>query len=103
LLQEAEVDEKILTQHPEPAKQGVRINKVKYDVIRETILDILQVRDEMTFTEMAQAVSQRLEGRFEGSVPWYVVTVKLDLEARQIIERVPKTRPERLRLVAGYR
>lgn len=95
------MDEKILTQHPEPAKQGVRINKVKYDMIRETILEVLRVRDEMTFTEMAQAVSQRLEGRFEGSIPWYVVTVKLDLEARQIIERVPNTRPERLRLLVG--
>jgi hypothetical protein len=38
------VDEKILTQHPDPAKRGVRINKVKYDMIRETILDILGVR-----------------------------------------------------------
>ena len=95
------MDEKILTQHPDPAKQGVRIDKVKYDMIRETILDVLRVRDEITFTDMAQAASQRLGGRFEGSIPWYVVTVKLDLEARQIIERVPKTRPERLRLVAG--
>jgi hypothetical protein len=99
--QEAEVDEKILTRHPEPDKRGVRIDKVKYDRIRESILYVLRARGEITFTDMAQAVSQRLEAEFEGSIPWYVVTVKLDLEARQIIERVPKTRPERLRLVAG--
>jgi hypothetical protein len=32
-----------------------------------------------------------------GSVTWYTVTVKLDLEARGEIERVPRSRPQRVR------
>jgi hypothetical protein len=32
-----------------------------------------------------KAVSQTLEGKFEGSIGWYYTTVKLDLEARGVI------------------
>jgi hypothetical protein len=32
-----------------------------------------------------------------GSVNWYTVTVKLDLEARRVLERVAGARPQRLR------
>ena len=94
------MDEKILTKHPDPGKQGVRISKAKYDVMRETIVDLLRVNGEMTFTELTDAANEGLEGRFDGSVSWYVTTVKLDLEARQVIQRVPKTSPQRLRLMA---
>jgi len=95
------MDEKLLTRHPDPAKHGVRISKVKYDVIRQTILEILRANSELTFTELADAAKERLEGEFDGSTSWYVTTVKLDLEARNEIQRVPKTRPQRLRVVTG--
>jgi hypothetical protein len=35
---------------------------------------------------------------FEGSIPWYVTTVKLDLEARGVIERVPGPGEQKLTL-----
>jgi hypothetical protein len=95
------MDERILTKHPDPGKQGVRISKAKHDVIRGTILDLLRANGEMTFTELSAAVNERLEGKFDGSVSWYVTTVKLDLEARNVIERVPKSKPQRLRAVTG--
>ncbi len=40
----------------------------------------------------------RLPGDFEGSVGWYATTVKLDLEARGLIERMPGESPQVLRL-----
>jgi len=43
-------------------------------------------------------VNDYLRERFEGSVSWYFTTVKLDLEARGILERVPGERPQRIRL-----
>jgi hypothetical protein len=98
---EDEMDEKILTKHPDPDKQGVRISKAKYDLIRETILDLLRANSELTFTELTSAANERLDGKFDGSVSWYVTTVKLDLEARKVIERVPKSKPQRLRTVTG--
>ena len=36
--------------------------------------------------------------KFDGSISWYVTTIKLDLEARGIIERIPKKRPQTLKL-----
>jgi hypothetical protein len=95
------MEEKILTKHPDPAKQGVRISRAKYDVIRGTILDVLSENNETTFAELTNAVHQRLEGEFDGSISWYVTTVKLDLEARDVIQRVPKSKPQRLRVVVG--
>jgi len=89
--------EKILTRHPQ-GKQGVNIDKQKYNVIAETIRGILQERGEATFDELASAAGKRLSDSFDGSIPWYVVTVKLDLEARGVLERVPKTSPQKLRL-----
>ena len=91
------MDEKILTLHPQ-GKHGVCISRDKYEQIKIAILQVLQTQGELTFTQLAQAVERDIEGKFAGSITWYVVTVKLDLEARGIIQRLPKTRPERLRL-----
>jgi len=53
----------------------------------------------MTFYGLYDAVSEKLEGKFEGSVGWYYATVKLDLEARKLIERIPGSKPQIIRLV----
>jgi hypothetical protein len=55
----------------------------------------------MTFTELERTVSGQLAGNFDGSIAWYVTTVKLDLEARHIIERVPNSSPQQLRLTVA--
>lgn len=94
------MSEKILTRHPDEGKSGVNIDKQKYDVIREAILEAIRDHGEITFKELTENVRRKLEGTFDGSIPWYVTTVKLDLEARGIIERIPKRSPQQLRLVA---
>ncbi len=88
-------ENRIKTKHPE-GKSGVSISKEKYDVIHNAILDCLNEKGEMTYTELTKDIS-KLE-KFRGSINWYVECVKLDLEARKIIERVPKTRPVLYRL-----
>ena len=95
------MEEKIMTRHPDPGKSGVNISKQKYDVVRAAIVHAISARGEITFKELTQDVQARLEGTFDGSISWYVTTVKLDLEARGLIERVPKSRPQRLRLVGA--
>ncbi|MBK6634890.1 MAG: hypothetical protein IPG38_11780 [Chitinophagaceae bacterium] len=40
---------------------------------------------------------RRIKDNFEGGVQWYGETVKLDLEARNLIERT-KTKPEKYKL-----
>ena len=92
------MEEKILTLHPDPAKAGLNIRKEKYEVIRDAILRILRDKDEMLFKDLAGEVEKMIEGGFEGSISWYVTTVKLDLEARGVIERVHGMSPQRLRI-----
>lgn len=93
--------DRIMTQHPEPGKSGVNVDRQKYYVIREAILESMRAQDEITFKDLVRDVRRKLEGAFEGSISWYVTTVKLDLEARGIIERIPNSRPQRIRLVEG--
>lgn len=89
--------ERILTLHPK-GKKGVHISKEKYDLTREAIVESLLEHGELTFTELATDITRRLNGRLQGSVNWYTISVQLDLEAKGIVQRVG-ARPHRLRLV----
>ncbi len=87
----------VKTLHPEK-KQGVNISREKYDMIRKAIMSELRSNKEMTFTRLSRAVEKEVRGKFDGSVMWYVTTVKLDLEARGEVKRVPNSRPQLVRL-----
>jgi len=87
----------IRTLHPEK-KQGVNISKEKYEIICKAILAVLKTQKEMTFMALSRAVEKDVRGNFEGSVMWYVTTVKLDLEARGTVKRVPNSRPQLVKL-----
>jgi len=91
-------EEKIMTLHPQ-GKQGVNIDKAKYETMKAAILSAIQANDGITFAELNTAVAAQLNGKFDGSIGWYLTTVKLDLEARNIIERIPNQSPQQLRLV----
>jgi hypothetical protein len=95
---EVYMDQRIMTLHPETGKKGVNIRRDKYDVIRSSILDNMQTYGTMTFRDLMDAVQTSLSGSFEGSISWYVTTVKLDLEARGLIERIPGQSPQKIRL-----
>jgi hypothetical protein len=88
----------VKTLHPEK-KQGVNISREKYETIRKAIMSALRANKEMTFMKLARAVEKDVRGKFDGSVNWYVTTVKLDLEARGEVRRVPNSRPQLVRLV----
>jgi hypothetical protein len=87
----------IRTLHPEK-KQGVKISREKYEIIRKAILCVLQAEKEITFMNLSRAVEKEVNGNFEGSVTWYVTTVKLDLEARGQVKRVTNSRPQLVKL-----
>jgi hypothetical protein len=94
------MDEKILTAHP-LGKQGVKISKAKYDQTCDAILAVLRERGHLTFMQLVEAVDMKLDGRFDGSIPWYITTVKLDLEAREIIQRISETKPTQYKLATA--
>lgn len=90
-------DEKILTLHPQ-GKKGVNILRRRYDVIKKYIIDTIQQEKIISYEELNDRAVSDLATSFDGKVTWYVVSIKLDLEARKIIERIPKTSPHKLRM-----
>ena len=90
-------EEKIMTLHPK-GKKGVNILKRRYDTIKDFIVETVQDHKEIGFEELTDLAVDRLTETFDGKVLWYLVTVKLDLEARNIIERIPKTSPHKIRI-----
>ncbi len=92
--------ETMLTQTVTPGKKGVRVNKAKYGIIEECILEVLGRYGEIAFQNLPAKVRTVLKEPFDGSIGWYTTTVKLDMERRGIIERIPGSKPQRLRLTA---
>ena len=95
------MSDKIMTLHPDPAKQGVNIDRAKYETMKAAILELLAEHGELTFVGLTTAVQSRLQDTFDGSISWYVVTVKLDLEARGVIERTKRAGKQGIRLKAS--
>ncbi len=89
--------EQIQTLHPLPGKKNKRIALEKYELIKEQILSILS-QSELTHTELMEQLYANVKDTFEGGVQWYGETVKLDLEARKVIERTG-SKPEKYRCV----
>lgn len=90
------LEAKILTKHPQ-GKSGKNIDRAKYDAIKGAILSTLR-NQELTHTELFSHLKKRLTGKFTGNISWYGETVKLDLEARRLIERTDSS-PQKYRLV----
>jgi uncharacterized protein DUF6958 len=86
---------KILTKHP-LGKNGKNINKQNYETLKEAILSALRNK-ELTHTGLLNQLNKSLKSKFSGNISWYAETVKLDLEARRIIERTA-SRPQKYRL-----
>lgn len=86
-----------MTLHP-AGKQGVNILQRRYDVMRDFIIETVDQSGEISFGDLTQAAKAGLSGKFDGSIGWYVTTVKLDLEARELIERIPGTSPQMIRI-----
>ena len=89
-------DGKILTKHPQ-GKSGKNIDWQKYESVRSAIISILE-KKELTHTEQFGALKKRLSNTFSGNVSWYGETVKLDLEARKLIQRTG-SKPQKYRLI----
>ena len=85
-------EEKILTKHP-LGKSGKNIDNQKYETLKKAILSALQ-KKELTHTELFTQLNKTLKGKFSGNISWYAETVKLDLEARKIVERSSAKTPK---------
>src|SRR3954470_19278311 len=93
-------DDKFQLIHPD-GKDAPRIDRAKYDLVRAMLLDIIpQDAQGVPFPTLPERVAASLTAEQVnklGSVGWYTTEVKLDMEARGEIERVPGSKPQRLR------
>lgn len=100
----ANKEPKVLCQTPTPGKAPTRIPTWKYDLIRTAILSVLPNSEQgIAFKNLPRLVERQLsqeEKHRLGSVAWYTTTVKLDLEVKGEIERIPDITPQRLRKAA---
>jgi len=89
-------DEKILCKTPTPNKKPVKIDKWKYDAVRNAILQIVPKMGEgegVVFKELSGEVAKRLtedERENLGSVNWFTTCVKLDMELKGELKRMKK-------------
>lgn len=90
-------EERILTRHPQ-GKKGVNILLRRYEVIRDFIVAKIKEHGAISYQDLSDMAVDDLSKDFDGKVVWYIVSVKLDLEARKVIERIPKTSPHQLRM-----
>lgn len=88
-------------QYPDAAKSAPRISSAKYEAVKSAILQaVSETETGILFRDLPERVSELMSTdqlANLGSVGWYTTTVKLDLEARGLIERVPGSNPRRLR------
>ena len=86
-----------MTLNPDKNKTGVNIDKDKYDIIKQAIRQVFKERKELSYSTLINIIKPRLANNFTGSIRWYVEIVKLDLEAKKVIERIPDTKPQMYR------
>ncbi len=99
--------EMTVAKHPDATKAPTRMRKDRYDLVREALLNVIPAPGDpegIPFGDLAKAVAADLEKRTGtsalpdgGSIMWNVTTVKLDLEARGLIERLATKGPQRVR------
>ncbi|MBM3494812.1 MAG: hypothetical protein FJX72_10935 [Armatimonadetes bacterium] len=76
----------VLCRTPTPGKQGTRIAAWKFEAISAAILEVVPGEGSgIEFADLSWLVGDRLAPEHRdrlGSLPWYVTTVKLEMEVR---------------------
>ena len=83
------MEQKIQLKHP-AGKHAVRMDKSKYDVLSKAIFRCLKNKS-LTHKELLEAIIadfKKNKIEFDGSIEWYMESVKLDLEANKLIRRL---------------
>lgn len=90
------MDRKIQLKHPH-GKKPISMESWKYNLLRPALMKCLRTKGKTTFSEMAAAITKEFKTtgtKFEGSIPWHLEWVKMDLEARKVIKRIANTTPQ---------
>jgi hypothetical protein len=67
----------------------MNIDKTTYDLFSKAIYHALKKKPSLTYTEIVEGIKdcfRQQRTKFDGSVGWYAVTVKHDMQVRGVIE-----------------
>ena len=79
---------KIIVTHPETGTER-KFDAAIYDPVKAAILQSLRGSNGKTFTELADDVVKIIRKKMPGfkkSIPWYTISIRLDLETRGMVE-----------------
>ncbi|MEL7257971.1 MAG: hypothetical protein AAFN80_09025 [Pseudomonadota bacterium] len=100
-MAELMAEARVACRTPAEGRDGVtNIPEWKFDAVRSAILDALRNGD-IAFKNLKDAVAARLSNdklKRLGSLGWHTTTVKLELEVRGELERLPNQTPQTIRL-----
>jgi hypothetical protein len=71
--------------------RAIQIDSDTYSLFSKAIYHVLYGGKELTFEEITDGIDECFrenKTRFEGSVGWYAITVKNDMESRGLIEAI---------------
>jgi hypothetical protein len=93
--------DRVVCRTPTPDSQPKRIERCRFDAVLRATLEVLPNRAPGVafMSELPGLVEQTLtpeERATLGSAGWYATTVKLELDVRGEIVRVPRSSPQRL-------
>ena len=95
------IAKRVVARNPKKGKQPKRIDAEKYEVMRKALMKAIpRSKAGVRFMDLFDTIGGLLSRASlpgGGSLSWYLTTVKLDLEARGLIERIPHSVPQRLR------
>ena len=95
------MDQRVQLKHPR-GKKPISMSREKYNLLKPMLLKYLRAKGKASFSTMTNGLAKELKTnklKFEGSLPWHLEWVKLDLEARKVIKRVPATTPQEYMIV----
>lgn len=79
---------KVMITHPVSHSEK-KIDAAIYEPIKAAILQSLKSSKGKTFSELTDDVKKTIRKKqpsFKGNIPWYTISIRLDLETRGIVE-----------------
>ena len=94
---------KTILTHPRTNRE-FEIDLSIYNPFKEAILESLKKGNAKTFTELTDDVVKTIRKKmpdFKGSIPWYTISILLDLQTRGIVETFSEKGKKLNRLVSA--
>lgn len=95
---------KSIASHPRSGRE-MKIETAIYEPFKAAILQSLKGSRGKTFTELTDDVVKTIRKKMPGfskSVPWYTISIRLDLETRGIVETFTEKGKKLNRLKPGF-